>query len=303
VIIINLKNIMWDEISQKISESIGAPFQLAKQHSIGGGCINSAYGLSDGKRQFFVKTNDGARIGMFQAESEGLKVIAQSDSLRVPQPVCVGVSLDQAYIVMEYISLNSLPANSNSQIQLGHGLAKMHRTFQPHYGWVMDNTIGSTPQINGQNENWVWFWRNQRLGYQLELAATNGYRGRLQQRGDQLMANLDGLFADYTPVASLLHGDLWSGNYAFDASGTPVIFDPAVYFGDRETDLAMTELFSGFSADFYAAYNEHYALHPGYTIRKTLYNLYHILNHLNLFGGGYLTQAENMIDHLISEVG
>jgi len=294
---------MWDEISKKISESVETPFIASKRQSIGGGCINSAYKLSDGKQQFFLKTNEASKIEMFKAESDGLDEIVRSNTIRVPRPVCVGVTDRQAFLVMEYVQLNSATANANRHIQLGHDLANMHRITQTHYGWVKDNTIGSTLQINDLEDNWISFWRDKRLGFQLELAATNGYRGRLQQRGDKLMANLNGFFANYTPAASLLHGDLWSGNYSFDDSGAPVIFDPAVYFGDREADLAMTELFGGFSAEFYAAYNEQYPLHDGYIIRKMLYNLYHIINHLNLFGSGYLAQAENMIDRLLSEVG
>jgi len=294
---------MCDEISKKISESIGAPFLVAKRQSIGGGCINSAYMLSDGKRQFFLKTNDASKIEMFKAESDGLDEIVRSNAIRAPRPVCVGVTQHQAFLVMEYIQLNSAITNTNSHIQFGRDLAIMHKNTQTRYGWVKNNTIGSTPQINDPEDDWVVFWRDKRLGFQLKLAATKGYQGRLQQRGDKLMASLSGFFANYTPAASLLHGDLWSGNYTFDESGTPVIFDPAVYFGDREADLAMTELFGGFSAEFYTAYNEQYPLHNDYPLRKTLYNLYHIINHLNLFGSGYLSQAENMIDRLLSEVG
>jgi fructosamine-3-kinase len=166
----------------------------------------------------------------------------------------------------------------------------------------MDNTIGSTPQKNTPRQDWVAFWREQRLGYQLQLAARQGHGGALQRQGEQLLEYLPDFFTDHRPQASLLHGDLWSGNYSIDSQGQPVIFDPAVYFGDREADLAMTELFGGFGAEFYAAYNSSWPLEPGYAVRKTLYNLYHILNHLNLFGGGYLSQAQRMIQHLLAEV-
>ncbi len=294
---------MWDDISKKISESIGQSFQIAKRQNIGGGCINSAYLLSDGQRQFFVKTNEITKAEMFQAETDGLLEIVKSKSIRVPRPLCVGTTSHHAFVVMEYIRFGGASATPAKHKQLGIDLAKMHCTTQLEYGWIKDNTIGSTPQINTLGGDWVSFWRDKRLGYQLELAASKGYGGRLQQKGAKLMSNLGAFFSAYTPVASLLHGDLWSGNYAFDEFGAPVIFDPAVYFGDRETDLAMTELFAGFSADFYSAYAECYPLHCDYAIRKTLYNVYHILNHLNLFGSGYLSQAENMIDRLLSEVG
>jgi fructosamine-3-kinase len=185
--------------------------------------------------------------------------------------------------------------------QLGIDLACMHRHRSSHFGWHRDNTIGSTPQINDQTDNWVVFYRRHRLGVQYQLAADHGY-GQLLPAGERLMDRLEQFFTDYQPQASLLHGDLWSGNYAIDETGRPVIFDPAVYYGDREADLAMTELFGGFSPRFYAAYNNTYPLDAGYKVRKNLYNLYHILNHLNLFGGGYLGQAERMTNQLLSEV-
>jgi fructosamine-3-kinase len=178
----------------------------------------------------------------------------------------------------------------------------MHRATKQRFGWDRDNTIGSTPQHNAEHADWVTFWSEQRLGFQLDLAARNGYRGRLQKRGDLLRQQL-GALLEHSPVASLLHGDLWGGNIAYAADGQPVIFDPACYYGDREADLAMTELFGGFGGTFRAAYEEAWPLSPGYPVRKQLYNLYHIVNHLNLFGGGYLSQAESMIDRLLAELG
>ena len=178
----------------------------------------------------------------------------------------------------------------------------MHKVKQPYFGWQMDNTIGSTPQINDQTHDWLTFWREQRLGQQLKFAAQNGYSGRIQSRGEKLMDELDKLLENHQPHPSILHGDLWGGNAAADENGQPVIYDPACYYGDRETDLAMTELFGGFGRDFFAAYNAIYPVDSGYSTRKTLYNLYHILNHLNLFGGGYMGQAESMIDQLLSEI-
>ncbi len=145
------------------------------------------------------------------------------------------------------------------------------------------------------------FWLTQRLGFQLQLAAAKGYSGRLQSQGERLLTELPALLAGHSPPP-LLHGDLWSGNYSVDACGAPVIFDPAIYYGDRETDIAMTELFGGFSPRFYQAYNEVYPLPEGYRLRKSLYNLYHVLNHLNLFGGGYMAQAEQLIGSLLREV-
>ena len=202
---------------------------------------------------------------------------------------------------MEYLDLAApgVSAQSNSA-DLGRQLALLHHQTAPQFGWKRDNTIGSTPQINTWSDNWIAFLGEQRLGYQLRLAHKNGYGKQLVAQGERLMAHLADFFPGYQPVASLLHGDLWGGNAAFTVSGEPVIFDPAVYYGDREADLAMTELFGGFGRDFYAAYREAWPPDSGYATRKTLYNLYHILNHANLFGGAYPDQAENMIQRLLA---
>lgn len=289
---------IWNEIASQIAAATGEPFDPVEHTPVGGGCINTAYRLADGRRSFFVKLNEPALEDMFAAEAEGLLAIAESASVRVPRPVCWGVGDGSAFLVMERLSLGG----SGDAAQFGRDLARMHRTTQDSFGWHRDNTIGSTPQPNQRSGDWVEFWRRQRLGFQLELAARQGHGGALQKGGEQLMARLPALFDGYRPEASLLHGDLWSGNYAFTEQGEAVIFDPAVYFGDRETDIAMTELFGGFGPGFYDGYNDAWPLDPGYRIRKILYNLYHILNHLNLFGGGYRAQAESMISRLLSEV-
>jgi fructosamine-3-kinase len=184
---------------------------------------------------------------------------------------------------------------------LGQQLAHLHRASAARFGWHRDNTIGATPQPNPWTESWIEFWRTQRLAFQLQLAARNGHTGGLQRRGEQLLVRLDALLA-HDPARSLLHGDLWGGNAAATAAGEPVLFDPACYYGDRETDLAMTELFGGFAPAFYSEYRAAWPLDAGYGARRDLYNLYHVLNHLNLFGGGYRAQAEGMIERLLSEV-
>ncbi len=169
------------------------------------------------------------------------------------------------------------------------------------FGFSQDNFIGTTPQPNAWANDWITFWREQRLGFQLQLAEQNGYGGKLQTLGEKLLGALPLFFTGYTPQPSLLHGDLWGGNHAFLADGTPVVFDPAPYYGDRECDIAMTELFGGYPTDFYAAYRAAYPLDVGYATRRDLYNLYHILNHANLFGGGYAKQAEQMMQSLLAE--
>ncbi len=288
---------IWTAVAQRISEASGDSFVVRSQRAVSGGCINRATVIEDGRRRYFVKLNDIACLSMFEAEVEGLRDIARTRSVRVPEPLCCGEADDQSFIVLEYLDLAD--TDSSSLEKLGTQLAQMHRATSDRFGWRMDNTIGSTPQINSPASDWLTFWRRRRLGYQLTLAARNGRH--LGDKGERLMAELDEFFRDYRPAPSLLHGDLWGGNVGATA-GQPVIFDPAVYYGDREADLAMTELFGGFSARFYQAYREAWPLDPGYKTRRTLYNLYHVLNHFNLFGGGYGAQAERMIDSLLSEL-
>lgn len=289
---------MWQAISSHIGESTGEAFEPAAPQALSGGCINDAFRLSDGRRQFFVKTNRAPMIGMFEAEAAGLQELGASATLRVPEPICTGCTAGLAYIAMSYIEPGR-PTASGWQ-RAGEQLAALHRVSTAQHGWSRDNTIGATPQHNGQSPDWVEFWRTQRLGFQLEEAARNGFGGKLQASGERLLARCHALI-DHSPAPSLLHGDLWSGNIGFDKAGAPVIYDPAVYFGDRETDIAMTGLFGGFGPGFYQAYLANWPLDSGYRTRTTLYNLYHILNHLNLFGGSYAGQAQRMIDTLLAE--
>jgi protein-ribulosamine 3-kinase len=285
-------------INAAITQATGVAFRPVRQQSIGGGCINQSFKLTDTQRSFFVKLNDASRLAMFEAEAAGLQEIASTQSLRVPLPVCHGVADEQAFLVLEYLNLCS----HGDAAALGQQLAQMHSQIQNHFGWRRDNTLGSTSQINTPAQDWPSFVRDQRIGVQLRLAAENGYGGQLQTQGEKLMADLHLFFSDYQPQASLLHGDLWGGNHGYLVDATPVIFDPAVHYGDRECDLAMTELFGGFAPAFYAAYRAAWPLDAGYAVRKTLYNLYHILNHANMFGGGYAAQANQMIAKLNAEL-
>ncbi len=288
----------WSQINQHISEVTSQRFADTQSQGVGGGSINAAHVLKgkDG-REFFVKLNNASRVDMFKAEAAGLNELLSASAVKAPAPICWGVSGDEAYIVMEYIPLGS----KGSGPKLGEQLALLHRKRWDKFGWFRDNTIGSTPQLNTPSNSWVEFYREHRLRYQLELAARNG-GSRLLDQGERLVDDLDAFFTDYQPAPSLLHGDLWGGNYSTDRDGNPVIFDPAVYYGDREADIAMTELFGGFPRDFYSAYSAAWPMDTGYETRKTLYNLYHVINHFNLFGGGYLSQAGHMISSLLSEI-
>jgi len=269
-------------------------------NSIGGGCINTAYKISAGSQNYFVKVNSPHLLAMFEAEAAALAEMAEINAVRVPKVICYGEADGHSYLALEYIELRSLRGLASKQ--LGQQLAQLHRHQMPFFGWHIDNTIGSTPQINDREHDWVTFWQTQRLEQQLIFASKNGYGGRIQDRGYRLIEHIADFFDNYTPHPSLLHGDLWGGNAGSDEQGNPVIFDPASYYGDRETDVAMTELFGGFGHEFQSAYQAEYPLDSGYRVRKTLYNLYHILNHVNLFGGSYLGQAESMIEQLLTEV-
>ena len=290
----------WPDIERAISEATGAPFSIEFRAATGGGCINSAFRIDGAGRSYFVKTNTPDKADMFAAEADGLAEIGRTNTVRVPQPVCHGASRAASWIVLGYLELT--PADDEGMRALGRNLARLHRTTRERYGWHRDNSIGATPQVNAWADGWVDFWRERRLGFQLELAASRGHAGSLIENGRRLKEKLPAFFAGYGPAPSLLHGDLWSGNAAMTEGGEPVVYDPALYYGDREADLAMTELFGGFPRPFYDAYRAEYPLEAGYETRKHLYNLYHVLNHLNLFGGGYGAQAGRMIEQLLAQV-
>lgn len=287
-----------DRIAAAIADATGIAFQPDAPEPIGGGCINRAVRLHDGQRSFFVKINDASAAAMFDAEREGLAELGAAGALRVPAPIVDGTANGIAFIVLEDIPMGRL--RGGGWAVLGEQLAALHGRTAERFGWHRDNTIGSTPQRNDWREDWLTFWRDRRLGDQLELARDNGLDGEVFRRGQRLRERLDAVLAGHAPRPSLLHGDLWSGNVAADADGNPVLFDPAVYYGDREADLAMTELFGRFDQQFYDAYQFAWPLPPGYARRRTLYNLYHILNHFNLFGGAYAPQAATMIDELLA---
>jgi fructosamine-3-kinase len=236
---------------------------------------------------------------VFAAEAAGLAELAHANALRVPNVLAVNIEEDTAFLALEWIDLK--PASASSEKRLGERLALQHRVTRERFGWDRDNTIGSTPQLNRSCSQWSEFFREQRLLPQLTMAKQNGAGRDVIDRGQQLCERLHVFFETYRPVPSLLHGDLWGGNWGTDANGEPVLFDPSVYFGDREADLAMTKLFGGFGSAFYAAYQSAWPLASGADVRVTLYNLYHVLNHFNLFGSSYLRQAQGMIQRLLAE--
>ena len=301
---------MWTTIAAHITQATGHEFQISEQRSVGGGCINQGYALQGYQKgnanpdpssspiacTYFVKLNQAAQVAMFEAEALGLQQMRVQPTIRVPEPMCWGVAENSAYIVLEWIELGR--GDRSAWQAMGHQLAAMHQvTSAAGFGWDRSNTIGSTPQINPWTKDWAEFFAEHRIGYQLKLAQRRG--GRFPQQ-ERLLAAIPELLASHQPQPALVHGDLWSGNVAVTEAGEPVIFDPATYFGDREVDIAMTELFGGFPPEFYQGYNQAWPLDPGYEQRKTLYNLYHILNHFNLFGGSYESQANRMIQQILT---
>ena len=286
---------MWKSIAKEISQTTETTFEITDTRSVGGGCINQGYKLLGNDNSYFVKLNQASKADMFQAEALGLKQMYATKTITIPQPICWGTVETSSYIVLEWLNLGR--GNNDSWWEMGRQLAMMHRQgTAEHYGWEINNTIGSTPQINTWMDNWADFFAEQRIGYQLRLANRKG--GNFPDT-DNIVSAVRAKLADRQPEASIVHGDLWSGNANITADGQPTIFDPATYYGDREVDIAMTELFGGFPATFYQGYNRQWQLDSGYKERKNIYNLYHILNHFNLFGGGYGSQAKRIIKQIV----
>lgn len=264
--------------------------------AIGGGSINQAFRVPGDPRPLFVKINRASALPDIEAEAEGLEAIHGAGSVAVPEVIASGCVGDTAFLALAWVDMGSRTVAA--QQRLGTGLAEQHRATAEHFGWHRHNTIGSTPQRNTPSVDWFEFFRRERFEYQLELACRNGLPRRQQSKCHRLSERLESFFTGYQPEPSLLHGDLWSGNWGADETGTPYLFDPAVYYGDREADLAMTRLFGGFGAAFYMAYEERWPLAPGWEQRVDLYNLYHLLNHFNLFGSGYLGQVSTCLSRL-----
>jgi len=287
-------------------EKIGVK-EVQKVSSVGGGCINDAYLYETDKGPFFVKMNSRIDKSMFEAEAEGLKCMHATNTVRVPMPYAVGsLSSGGSFLIMEKLPLGRV--SSSTQRRLGQELAQMHlapmptdgrrEKFKGKFGFFVDNTIGSTPQLNGWMDDWVEFYRDRRLRFQLDLAVRKFGDRELREKGAKLLDILPKFFEGVEVTPSLIHGDLWSGNYAGGMDEEPVIFDPACYFGHHEAELSIMRMFGGFSDTFFQAYHERIPKAPGFEKRALLYQLYHYLNHLNLFGTDYLGYCVDILDDL-----
>ena len=287
----------WSSIYQSLEEhGVRVLNDTVPPIPVSGGDISAAWRLATTEGHLFIKTGPLSTAEMFAAEADGLSELSRSGAVYVPEVIAEGQCEAMVFLALEWLALE--PVDAQVERSFGEQLAELHRTTAEQFGWHRDNTIGLTAQRNAWTDNWVDFYREHRLSFQLQLAADNGFRSELQGRGARLLKRLPIYFENTQPVASLLHGDLWGGNWGCTA-GRPVIFDPAVYYGDRETDIAMTRLFGGFGAAFYEAYEACWPLPDGHHERQDLYQLYHVLNHLNLFGSGYLGRAVSLMDKLL----
>ncbi len=293
------------DIEEAVGKTTGTPAKVVSMQSAGGGCINNAsvLDLEDGRR-FFLKWNPSPLPKMFEREAEGLQALADTETLRVPRPVCTAIDLDSnstPFIVMEYVHKGK--KGKRFFETFGHQFAQLHQKARSdRFGFRHDNYLGSTPQPNTWKHDWVEFWRESRLGHQLQLARENGLSdARFNRLGDNLLNRLDHWIGEPDEPPCLLHGDLWGGNYLSDDSGNPVLIDPAAYYGRREADLAMTLLFGGFDRAFYDAYREAWPLADGSDARLDIYKLYHLLNHLNLFGSSYRGNCMSILNRYAGE--
>jgi protein-ribulosamine 3-kinase len=286
-----------EKIKARIEEKLGS--KIKSFSSLSGGCISDAFKVTtiDGLN-YFLKYNPLTSNDMFIKEANGLKELAKANAIRIPEVL----SFDEDYILLEYLATGSRKKNFFEDF--GRSFAEMHKYTSSEFGFYEDNYIGSNPQKNIPDENekndWVRFYFNKRILFQLQLAEKLGNSTDTLRKGiSKLEDKIEDIIGGSKEKPSLLHGDLWGGNYMVDENGNAVLIDPAVYYGHREADLGMTKLFGGFSSEFYRAYNETFPLEDGYEYRENIYKLYHVLNHLNLFGGGYYSQTISLIKFYI----
>lgn len=285
---------MWPTIANQISEATKTDFRVLNKQPLAGGEMNRAFRIDDGDTAFFVKLNDAVQIDKFRCEWNSLAHLAATDTLSVPKPICYGCTLSSSFLVLTYLPFHN--GTEQAWYALGQQLARLHQSQQqPMYGWDEDNFLGLSIQPNAWHKKWSTFFAEQRIGWQLTILADKGIHF-----GDinDIVTGIKLRLVHHQPSAALLHGDLWRGNVAFHGN-QPVIFDPASYFGDRETDIAMTELFGQFPYEFYQGYNALWPLDSGYRQRREIYHLYHLLNHVNHFGEPYREQAKTSVNRIL----
>jgi len=285
-----------NHIEAWLSKFMGKPVTINTSASLGGGCINNALKIQTSGGVFFIKYNLSATYPeMFRKEALGLKILSDAGEIRVPKVVASETADKYEYLLLEFID----PANKSATFweQFGHSLAALHKHTQPFFGLDQDNYIGSLPQRNRKHPKWSEFFVQERLEPLVKLARNSGEVSQQTViQFESLYNRLENLIPAEVP--SLLHGDLWSGNYMVDDKGNPCIIDPAVYYGHREVDLAMTRLFGGFPEAFYSGYNSAFRLENGWEQRLDIHNLYPLMVHVNLFGGGYISDVKRILNRL-----
>jgi protein-ribulosamine 3-kinase len=289
---------MYQAIAEHISQHLEQRVDIVGVQLLSGGSINQVARISlDNHEQYLLKTQTGpVAENTFQIEFDSLNLLAQTGALRVPQALVYG----DDFLVLEYIE-PGIKASDWAE-NLGRQLAMLHLNTQRNdFGFACDNFLATTPQPNNWQSSWLEFWREQRLGFQLQLYAQKSGEDLLLKKGDQLMLELENFLSEVQEPAVLLHGDLWSGNAMADLQGEPVIFDPACYYGHREAEFGMMRLFGGFGPRCEAAYQEVWSFADGFENRFRLYQLYHELNHLNLFGSAYYPACLASIEFLLQK--
>lgn len=282
-----------EKIKKRIEEKLGS--KIKSFSSLSGGCISDAFKISTANgTSFFLKYNPSASNDMFFKEANGLRELDKSNAIKIPEVL----SVDEDYILLEFIASGNRKKKFFEDF--GKSFAEMHKFKSDSFGFYENNYIGSNPQINIPDEkeksDWTAFYLNKRILFQLQLAEKLGNSTDELRKGISKLENkIEDIIGHNSEKPSLLHGDLWAGNYMIDQNGNAVLIDPAAYYGHREADLGMTKLFGGFNSEFYKAYNESFPLEDGFDYRENIYKLYHVLNHLNLFGGGYYSQAISLI--------
>lgn len=283
--------------NESLSQFLNRDIAVIQCVPVTGGSINDCHLLAlSGGDKVFIKQHRGPTVyGMYIAEARALELMAAPGVIDIPRPLYA----DEEILILEAFT-EGTPA-PDWQVCMGRQLAQLHQaTTTKQFGFECNNYLGTTQQINGWQDDWISFWREQRLGYQLELFAAKGNRKEtLVVKGDQLLNQLDDILACDSEPGVLLHGDLWSGNAAANAEGAPVIYDPASYYGHREAEIGMMRLFGGFGAECEAAYQEIWPLQPGHDRRIEVYRLYHQLNHLNLFGGSYYSGCLSTMESIL----
>ncbi|MFN6944022.1 MAG: fructosamine kinase family protein [Cytophagaceae bacterium] len=282
-----------DTLKKVFEDHLGKAVDIYSLHKLSGGCINEATCISTSAGEFVVKYNSIHKKAMFVCEQEGLEELSKASVFKVPEVIGVGETSYDSYILMEYI--DSVPGKADFWSDFGQRLAMLHRASNSHYGFKKDNFIGSQSQHNNYNTDWIDFFVNLRLGVQVKRAVDSGWLSKTDVEAfDMLYVKL----SDYLIVEppSLLHGDLWSGNFMIGSDGRAVLIDPAVYYGNREVDIAFSKLFGGFREEFYKAYFEEFPVENGLNDRVELYNLYPLLVHVNLFGGSYVNSVRAILN-------